>query len=359
MRVINTRKSRYIALAAAAGIVLAGCSTSSNSSSSGSPTSSSPSSAGAASSPAASSTAYHLTGTAGLASDAFWISLQCGGTQEAAKLGATIKWYASTSGTDNGIIAQTVQAAILGSPSGVILSPVGSYNNSPTLASLAAKHIPVIEPNSTQGSPYYQAVESPEQDPSVVSMADLIAKNTGGTGSVAVLAGIAAIPVINYRWQPLVAELKKVAPHLQVLSVQYDNFDSPTTAKIVSAEITAHPDLKAIWDTSGPEGIGAASAVKAAGDSGKIGVYSYDAEPEEVSLLKQGVIKALLAQSPYDEGATAVKNMITLLKSRAGNPSAPIGQGTPFTILTPTMVLTPSNVNQPSSAAYEYSSTCS
>jgi ribose transport system substrate-binding protein len=340
---IRSTSVRAIALAAAAGIALAACS-SSGTASGGNST--------------AKATTYHLTGTAGLASDAFWISLQCGGTQQAAKEGATIKWYASTSGTDNGIISQTVQAAQLGNPDGVILSPVGSYNNSSALAALAAKHIPVIEPNSTQGSPFYQAVESPEQDPSVITMADLIAKNTGGTGTVAILAGIAAIPVINYRWQPLVAELKKVAPKLTVLPVQYDNFDSTTTAKILSAEITAHPNMKAVWDTSGPEGIGAASAVNAAHDSGKIGVYSYDAEPEEVSLLKQGVIKALLAQSPYQEGATSVKDMIALLKSRK-SATAPIGKATPYTVITPTKVLTPENVNSPGSANYEYSTTCS
>jgi ribose transport system substrate-binding protein len=347
-----SRPGTVIAIVAAAGLALAGCSSSTTSSSSAPPA------AGTSSSAEAAAT-YHLTGTAGLASDAFWISLQCGGTQEAAKLGATIKWYASTSGTDSGIIAQTVQAAQLGNPAGVILSPVGSYNNSPALAALAAKHIPVIEPNATQGTPYYQAVESPEQDPSVVAMADLIAKNTGGTGSVAILAGIAAVAAINYRWQPLVAELKKVAPKLDVLPVQYDSFDSPTAARLLSAEIVAHPDLKAVWDTSGPEGIGAASAVKAAGDSGKIGVYSYDAEPEEVSLLRQGVIKALIAQSPYDEGKIAVEHMIALLKSRAGDPTAPIGEASPFDYITPTMVLTPQNVNLPSSAPYEYSSTCS
>jgi ribose transport system substrate-binding protein len=354
MRVVKSRPGTAIALAAAAGIAMAGCSSSSSSPPSSSP---STSATGGTSSPST-TTAYHLTGTAGLASDAFWISLQCGGTQEAAKLGATMKWYSVTS-TDNSLVAQSVQAASLGTPAGVIVSPGGSYNNSSALASLSARHIPVIEANSTQGSPFYQAVESPEQDPSVVTMADLIAKNTGGTGSVAILAGIAAVPAVNYRWQPLVAELKKVAPKLTVLPVQYDNFDSPTTAKIVSSEITGHPDLKAVWDTSGPEGIGAASAVRAAGDSGKIGVYSYDAEPEEVSLLKQGVIKALLAQSPYDEGATAVKNMITLLKSRAGNTSASIGTGTPADVITPTMLLTPANMNEPSSAAYEYSTACS
>jgi ribose transport system substrate-binding protein len=332
-----------MALGGAVGIALAGCGSSGG---------------GTSSNSTAKATTYHLTGTAGLANDAFWISLQCGGTQEAAKEGATIKWYASTSGTDNGIIAQTVQAAQLGSPDGVILSPVGSYNNSPALASLAAKHIPVIEPNSTQGSPFYQAVESPEQDPSVVTMANLIAKNTGGTGTVAILAGIAAIPVINYRWQPLVQQLKKVAPKLKVLSVQYDNFDSTTTAKILSAEITAHPDMKAVWDTSGPEGIGAASAVTAAHGKGKIGVYSYDAEPEEVALLKQGVIKALLAQSPYQEGATAVQNMIALLKSRKST-TATIGKATPPVVITPTKVLTPDNVSSPGSAHYEYSTSCS
>ena len=95
---------RAAAVFSAAALALTACSSSGSSSTSTTST----------------TTHYHLTGTAGLASDAFWISLQCGGTQQAAAEGATIKWYASTSGTDNNIIAQTVDAAQLswGTPTG-------------------------------------------------------------------------------------------------------------------------------------------------------------------------------------------------------------------------------------------------
>lgn len=300
---------------------------------------------------------YTLAGTAGIASDAYWISLQCGGTTAAKAAGSTITWHATTS-SDNAQVVQVTQAALLGNPDGVVLSPNGSVSMTPYLTQLKSSNTPVIETNSTNGTGYYQSVESPEQDPSVKAIARLIAKNTGGTGTVAILAGIAAVPVINYRWQPLVAELKSVAPKLNVLPVRYDNFDSTTTASTLSSEMAANPDLKAVWVTSGPEGIGAASAVKAAGKAGTVGVYSYDAEPNQVQALRDGTITALLAQSPYKIGETAVTNLIAALNKR-GSSTGPVGTASPASVITPTKILTKANIDAPSSKPYEYSSTCS
>ena len=44
--------------------------------------------------------AYKLAGFSGLASDAYWISLMCGGTKAAAAGGSSIDWYAVKTGND-------------------------------------------------------------------------------------------------------------------------------------------------------------------------------------------------------------------------------------------------------------------
>jgi ribose transport system substrate-binding protein len=300
-----------------------------------------------------------IHGTIGPYSDAFWTTMACGGMQEAKTLGVSLTWYSDTAAIGAAQIAERVQAAGLGNPNGIILTPQGAINNNPYLAAWAKKHIPVIETNDIVGSPFYQIIESKEDNPAVVAMADVIAKQTGGTGTVGILVVEPGIPQVVYRYKPLISELHRVAPNLNVLGIQYDQGSVSVSETIAAAEIVAHPDMKAIYATSGQEVVGAATAVKAAGKAGKIGVYGYDAEPNEVALLKQGLVFGLIAQSPYLVGALSVQHMVTLLNSRITNPNAPVGQGTPFDYYTPTKILTPANINTPAAAHFVYSTSCS
>ncbi len=87
--------------------------------------------------------------------------------------------------------------------------------------------------------------------------------------------------------------------HAGLCSSTLSRRDSVSVSEtIAAAEIGAHSDMKAIYATSGQEVVGAAAAVKAVGKAGKIGVYGYDAEPNEVAPLKQGIVFGLIAQSP-------------------------------------------------------------
>ena len=54
--------------------------------------------------------AYQLAGTSGLASDAYWISLMCGGTKAAEAAGSKIDWYAVKNGSDAAEAAATFEA---------------------------------------------------------------------------------------------------------------------------------------------------------------------------------------------------------------------------------------------------------
>lgn len=299
-----------------------------------------------------------IHGTIGPTTDAFWETMECGGLQEAKTLGVSLTWYSDTAAVGAAQIAARVQAAGLGNPNGIILTPQGGINNAPYLQAWAKKHTPVIETNDLDGVPFYQLIESKENNPAVITMANNIAKQTGGTGTVGVIVVEPGIPQVIYRWKPLIAELHKVAPTLNVLGIQYDQGSVGISDSITAAEIVAHPDMKAVYATSGQEVVGAAAAVKAAGKVGKIGVYGYDAEPNEVALLKAGIVFGLIAQSPFLVGVLSVENLVTLLNNRK-NPNAPIGHGNPYRVYTPTMILTHANVNTPAAAHFVYKTSCS
>jgi ribose transport system substrate-binding protein len=357
---VSVRGRAAMAVAATAALALGAtaCSSASSSSSSSAGAASSAGSSAAASSTAA-TTGFKLAGSAGLGSDPFWITLMCGGTAAAKAANSTITWHAEpSSSSGNAVEEQDIQAAGLDDPQGMVLSPIGTESYTPILSQFDSKGVPVVEVNNpSTAANYYQAVVSPVSDPNVTAMAKLVANGAGGSGSVAVLAIVSGAPVIDARWQPLVAALKQLEPGLTVLPTQYDSADTNKAATIVSALLVAHPDLKAIWTTSGPEGEGAVEAVKAAGKEGKVLVYSFDATPDLVTALNQGSVAALLAQSPYLMGERAVQSLIDYLKSRNGSSSAP-GTASQQQVVVPTMILTKANVGTAAAQQYLYKATC-
>jgi ribose transport system substrate-binding protein len=60
--------------------------------------------------------------------------------------------------------------------------------------------------------------------------------------------------------------------------------------------------------TSAPAA-GAASAVIEAGKQGKIKIAAFDADPQQIEDLKDGVYDVLVAQNPYQMGYDAVENL--------------------------------------------------
>ena len=87
----------------------------------------------------------------------------------------------------------------------------------------------------------------------------------------------------------------------------------------------------------------------AAKEKGKIYVAGYDAEPAEITLLRQGVINILVIQNPAAEGALAVQDAYWAL---TGDKSM-----IKKSVLLPNVVATTANMNEPSVSKYFYSST--
>ena len=74
-------------------------------------------------------------------------------------------------------------------------------------------------------------------------------------------------------------------------------------------------------------------------------IVGYDADPEQVADLKKGVVQALVAQQPYQEGVDGVQQAVNAIK---GKPTK--------SILTGLAVLTNSNLKADSK--YIYKSSC-
>lgn len=342
-RRISTRPALAVACLSAAALVTA-CSTASNSAGGGGT---------AASTAGGSSSKITLAGVTGNTSDPYWVTLMCGGTKEAKKLGVPLTWKAGrTVSTQD---QQTnLDAALLLKPSGVIIGAFEPSQFSAETTRLMSAGTPVAAVNGPiTPATEYTLIQSTTD---VAPFAALVSKSLGGTGTLSILGGQPGMPQVVARWKPVVEALAKTAPGIKPLPVQYDNFDPTTAATIVSAQIIAHPDLKAIYASTGPEGQGAAAAVAQAHKQGQIKIFSYDAPPALVAALKAGEVQALYAQSPALEGAGAVDALVNYLKA---NPDAKtVAPTTPLIHFVPTMIITKSNVDTAQALQYQPQPTC-
>lgn len=87
----------------------------------------------------------------------------------------------------------------------------------------------------------------------------------------------------------------------------------------ISALITKTPELKAIFASWTNAVIGTGQAVEQSGK--KIDVIGVDAAPDEVSLLKRGVVTALMAQKPAEMGQIAVDDLVGYVKDGTKPPA--------------------------------------
>lgn len=290
-----------------------------------------------------------IAGVVSTVNDPFYQTIMCGATKRAKALGMKMVWKGSN-GYDTASAQQNYQAATLLKPAGMIIAPydLGTFSNQ--VKGQMAKGVPVV---SVDGkiTPSTQLLTITSQTDNT-AFTKLVAQTVGKSGTIGVLGGQQGAQWAIQRWQPL----KKVVPAgVKVLTPQYSDFDRNKATQVASSMILAHPDLKAIYSVSGPEGEGAAAAVRQAGKVGKIAVFSYEATPPSVTALKSGAITALLSQAADTFGQNAVSQLATSLSNKPAGGYQPLKQ--PEQDL-PLMVLTKANIDTPAAQPYQYHTGC-
>lgn len=201
------------------------------------------------------------------------------------------------------MIARHVNAIILSADSGTALQP--------ELLQAHNAGIPVIIVNQTQSdmnnTPYALSFICTSNLELSRYGAKAMNGLIGGSGTTAVIDSTAGLTSDIHRGTGYYAWMKSNAPGVKILPMQFDQ-DSRSTADAIATDLMkSHPNLKGIFSVDSFTGQGVGTAIKAAGEQGKIKVVAIDAEPQEVTLMKQGVIQELIAQQPYNMGSLAMQ----------------------------------------------------
>ncbi|MBQ0855524.1 substrate-binding domain-containing protein [Streptomyces sp. BH-SS-21] len=256
-----------------------------------------------------------ITAVYGLSSDPFWTTLGCGAKNEAARLGVAYKEYTSAN-SEASSYAQKFSLARQSKPDGMIVNPSDPNQFTNQYETLMSDGVPVVTINSAAPATQYKVVGTDTEDLDFLS--DLAELVPSGSGSMAIVNGVAGLEPVDSRLDPVVSAIKEANPNLRTLAPKYTGYDVAKATSAVSSLLADHTDLKVIVAADGPDGTATAAAVQQAGKSGRVTVIALDATPTEVLALNAGTITALVAQSPVQIGEQQVKAVVNYLRKGRG-----------------------------------------
>lgn len=250
---------------------------------------------------------------AGIVGIPFYTSMECGARDAARDLGVEMNWSGPPQ-WDLALQLPLLQAAVERDPDGVVLAPTDPVALVTEVEALMARDIPVVTVDGSLAEPVdVQNMRTNNREAGGLA-ADAMAEAIGGTGSVLIVALNPGVPANQERADGFVERLQADHPGITVLPIEYPGTDQNRAAEIVAAAIQANPDLAGIYTTHSNAAVGASSAVIGAGRQGEIRIIAYDADPQQVRDLRDGIYDALVVQSPYREGYDSVALVTQILR---------------------------------------------
>ncbi|MFD0025950.1 ABC transporter substrate-binding protein [Streptomyces sp. NPDC058382] len=185
----------------------------------------------------------------------------------------------------------------------LIVAPLNSDGLEPALKAAAAKKVPVLtvdrKLNSTACKDYVAFLGSDFVEQGKRA-ADAMIKTTGGKGKVAILLGASGNNVTTDRTKGFVDQLKAKAPDLKIVAQQTGEFARDKGQQVMEQLIQSKPDITAVYAENDEMGLGAVTALKAAGKKpGKdVKIISVDGTRNAVQALVNGEYNGVIESNP-------------------------------------------------------------
>jgi ribose transport system substrate-binding protein len=144
-----------------------------------------------------------------------------------------------------------------------------------------------------------------------------LAKEMGGKGVVAILAGNQNAPNLQKRVQGVKEEAKKY-PDIKIIDAYYHKETPQDAAAKVEQVMQAHPEITG-WAMIGGWPLFTDNALKFA--PGTVKVVAVDALPAQLGYLKSGHVQVLLAQQVYEWGSKSVDMLYDKVADNKNPPS--------------------------------------
>ena len=283
----------------------------------------------------------------GVAGNPFNVSIECGIRAEAEKYGFTVNVQGPQQ-FDPALQTPIVNAVVAASPAALLIAPTNSKALlGPVSAAIDAGIKVVLVDTTLDDTSKVLSAIATDNAAGGAAAADALAKLIGEKGEVMVIAFQAGASTSDQRQKGFEQEIKKY-PNITYVGFQISNNDPAKAAAEVTSTLAAHPDLAGIFATNDRSAEGAATGLRNANKVGVVKVVGFDAGPSQVKQLEDGLVQALIAQSPYQIGVEGVDAVAKSL----------MGQAVEHNVTTGTVTITKDNLHAPETKKGLYLNKC-
>ncbi|MEJ5169152.1 MAG: substrate-binding domain-containing protein [Arcobacteraceae bacterium] len=247
----------------------------------------------------------------------FWDIMARGIKNKATELGYSIDLYSS--GNDKKRELEAVSKAINDKVAGIIVSPTTSSACVTILKLAKLSGIPVVISDIGTDSGDYVSYISSNNEKGAYDIGKVLALEMIKKGYEKGKVGIISIPQQRANGKARTAGFLKALSEHNIKSAdlkQQVNFSYQETYDFSTELISKHDDLKAIWLQGSDKYKGALDAIEHAGKKDKILLITFDAEPEFLDMIPNGILVGAAMQQPFLMGQYSVETMDNHLKGK-------------------------------------------
>jgi ribose transport system substrate-binding protein len=250
----------------------------------------------------------------------FWEQVRIGAECAAKKASGQVdvQWDGVTAETDVNGQVNLLQNFITQGVDGLVYAATDAKVLSKVTQSAKQQGVTVVNIDSgTEPQPPDVPVFRTDNVAAAKKVPDLIAKELGEGGGKVAFIPFQQGTVTNEEREKGFKEGLKKHPELELVAEQSSQSDYNRALQVTEDILTANPDLNAIFAANEPGVLGAAEAVRQAGKAGDIVIIGWDAAPEEIQGVEEGVISALVVQNPFRMGYDGTNAAVKIIREGA------------------------------------------
>ena len=253
-----------------------------------------------------------MTLIAGVKGDEFYITMNCGAQEEAAKLGVDLDFQGPNE-FDAAQQTPIVNAVSATQPDAILVAPTDTKAMYAPIKQAADAGSKIVLVDTTlEDSSLAESEIASDNEGGGRSAAETLSELIGGEGKVFVVNVKPGISTTDARAEGFEAGAEELG--LEYIGQEYSQDEPARAASITKSILAKHPDLKGIFATNLFSAEGAASGLREAGKLGEVKIVGFDAGPKQVEDLKEGLVQALIAQRPAEIGALGVQQAVAAIE---------------------------------------------
>lgn len=239
----------------------------------------------------------------------FWQTTLAGAKRAASEIGAKVSLFGPTSETDVNGQVQLVENSISRGVDAIVLAANSSdaLNNVVERARKAGIKVLSIDSRVTTAVDGFVGTDNQKAGQQAGQrLCQLVKAKGSGSGNILLESAVAGVESLKARDTGFRAGLASSCPQLKISSTRYNNNDINNATSQVNDAITSGGNLVGIFADNNTSGDGAARAIKDNNAADRIPVVAFDADPQEITALKNGTIDTLIVQNPFFFGYQGV-----------------------------------------------------